>query len=210
MTVRLGEKAQLTGTVNLQGNTSIDRVTVNVRGYYDAADSRVLTRTFSDNLTTVKLENYAEFVVDTTVAPFNAAGSYTIRLWASGKDGTTLTQPIAEATVLVAEPVSALPSYTVDDLVKPLKHTLSYNETKNDYGCVHNDGKSVSIGLIQWNAYAGRALPVLKKSSRRTRRTHTLSSARRCIRRLRTIRITTGLVPVVPLIAMRGIVSVSF
>lgn len=163
MTVRLGEKAQLTGTVNLQGNTSIDRVTVNVRGYYDAADSRVLTRTFSDNLTTVKLENYAEFVVDTTVAPFNAAGSYTIRLWASGKDGTTLTQPIAEATVLVAEPVSALPSYTVDDLVKPLKHTLSYNETKNDYGCVHNDGKSVSIGLIQWNAYAGRALPVLKK-----------------------------------------------
>lgn len=163
MTVRLGEKAQLTGTVNLQGNTSIDRVTVNVRGYYDAADSRVLTRTFSDNLTTVKLENYAEFVVDTTVAPFNAAGSYTIRLWASGKDGTTLTQPIAEATVLVAEPVSALPSYTVDDLVKPLKHTLSYNETKNDYGCVHNDGKSVSIGLIQWNAHAGRALPVLKK-----------------------------------------------
>lgn len=162
LTVRLGEKAQLTGTVNLQGNTSIDRVTVNVRGYYDATDSRVLTRTFTDSLTTVKLENYSEFVVDTTVAPFNVAGSYTIRLWASAKDGTTLTQPIAEATVLVAEPVTVLPSYTVDDLAEVLKVTLAYNESKNDYGCVHNDGKSVAIGLIQWNANAGRALPLLK------------------------------------------------
>lgn len=161
LTVRLGEKAQLTGTVNLQGNTSIDRVTVNVRGYYDAADSRVFTRAFSDNLTTVKLENYAEFVVDTTVAPFNVAGSYTIRLWASGKDGTTLTQPIAEATVLVAEPVSALPSYTEDELFQYLYHTLGVNE--GSYDTVNqNDNGSSSIGRIQWNCNAGNALPLLK------------------------------------------------
>lgn len=161
LTVRLGEKAQLTGTVNLQGNTSIDRVTVNVRGYYDATDSRVLTRTFTDSLTTVKLENYSEFVVDTTVAPFNVAGSYTIRLWASAKDGTTLTQPIAEATVLVAEPVTALPSYTEDELFQHLYHTLGINEGAYD-SVRQNDSGSSSIGKIQWNCDAGRALPLLK------------------------------------------------
>ena len=162
LTVRLGEKAQLKGNVNLQGNSSINRVTVNVQGYYDATDSRVFTKAFSNGETSVKLQNYNEFVVDTSVAPFNVAGTYTVRLWASAHDGTSMTEPIAEATVLVAEPVSELPSYTEDELYQHLYYTLGVNE--GSYGTVNaNDNGSASVGKIQWNANAGRALPLLKK-----------------------------------------------
>lgn len=95
-----GKALQLTGSVSCSGST-INRITVNVKGISDTNYEQLMTCSFDNGPTYIDLEDYAAFQPDTSAYPFNTPGTYTLQLWASAADGTPVKSPLATATLTV-------------------------------------------------------------------------------------------------------------
>lgn len=87
-TVTIGDKYYLRGSASVE-NSTLKTVTVNTL-YYDKSDYPYseVSRSFSSG-TSISLESYSStYVLDTSKAPFNTAGTYTLNLWVKAADGT--------------------------------------------------------------------------------------------------------------------------
>ena len=87
-TVTIGEKYYLKGSADVTNGT-LGKVTVNTK-YYDVSDypNSEVSKSFSSG-SSLQLEDYSgTFVFDTSKAPFNTPGTYTINLHVKAADGT--------------------------------------------------------------------------------------------------------------------------
>ncbi len=139
-TIVLGEKWQVNGTVSIEGG-KLGRVTVNA---YATADSNLSDDFTARAVSTINLQDWAAYTIDTSKAPFNEAKTYKIQIWAKDSGGTGGSHVLAETTVRVVEKSSllSLTQAQVRSLVESTVHE-SWNEagryramTQGKYGGV--------------------------------------------------------------------------
>ena len=100
-TISLGDSWIVEGSVSMEGGSgSIGKITVNALG----VSGSNLTDDFTGHgYSSVKLNEWKAYTIDTTAEPWNHAGTYTLRLWAKDTDGVGGFEPIATMTVKVVE-----------------------------------------------------------------------------------------------------------
>ena len=109
ITISLGEKRQLGGTVSSSG-ADIKRITLTIGGYDvpDDESDRYTFDNFSDyHMKEVNLQYWAAFTLDTTREPLNVPGTYTVKLWARA-DGMENGELLDSMEVTVTNEESAL------------------------------------------------------------------------------------------------------
>ena len=102
----------------------IYRVSITVAGYEmdDPVNNRYATDVFIDHHTKeVNLTDWAAFYLDTTRAPFNVPGEYTIKLWANTSDADASSNPLDSKKVRVIEKSSSTISGVVCIGNKPVE-----------------------------------------------------------------------------------------
>ena len=163
-TVTLGQTWIVEGSVSVT-NSTLGRVTVNS----DDGAGFSLTEDFQyTGNDSVSLQYWAAYTIDTTKAPFNTAGTYTVHLWAKDVNGVggdkvldTMTLIIKETYVLdPLAPWNVATAY--DPLAQYATDIIATNESSYNYQSVRAlDGAAPSIGIFQWNA--DRALNLLRR-----------------------------------------------
>ena len=145
-TVTVGEKYYLKGTASVT-NSTLKTVTVNTLNY-DKSDYPYseVTQSFTSG-TSISLASYSAYVIDTSKAPFNTPGTYTLNLWVKAADGT-----YANVDTMRLTTVSNEPQFDAS----------FYNATKTIYiggerwlveGTVSVTGGSGYLGKVTINAY---------------------------------------------------------
>ena len=117
----LGEQKKIPAGYVKSIGQNIYRVTITVSGYEmdDPVNNRYATDVFVDHHTKeVNLTDWAAFYLDTTRAPFNEPGEYTINLWASITEGEGVLLDSASVTVVtkLAAPNITYPAADGDEV----------------------------------------------------------------------------------------------
>lgn len=119
-TIVLGEKWQVNGTVSIEGG-KLGRVTVNA---YATAGSNLTDDFTARAVSTINLQDWAAYTIDTSKAPFNEAKTYKIQIWAKDSSGTGGSHVLAETTVRVVEKTDTPYNYAT---VHALTHGIRTN-----------------------------------------------------------------------------------
>lgn len=108
ITLTIGEPNKIPAGYVKSIGKDIYRVSITVAGYEmdDPVNNRYATDVFVDHHTKeVNLTDWAAFYLDTTRAPFNVPGEYTIKLWANTSDADASSDPLDSMTVIVNDSV---------------------------------------------------------------------------------------------------------
>lgn len=100
MTVRIGESPIINATVTVSGGSGyVGKVTVAAYGYSEST----MTDDFSGHMqSSISTGGYAAYRIDTSKAPWNTPGTYTVRLWAKDSNGTAPTTGLIDADGAIA------------------------------------------------------------------------------------------------------------
>lgn len=114
-TIVLGDEWIVKGNVSIEGGC-LGKVTVNA---YATVNSN-LTEDFSAlSVTSVDLQNWAAFTIDTTQEPFNKAGIYTLHIWAKDVDGVGGSHSLAQRSIGFPLPMTTSRSFRTFPLRSP-------------------------------------------------------------------------------------------
>ena len=97
----LGDSWIVDASVSVNGGSgALGKVSVTALNH----DNSIMTADFSSlNVSSVQLGRRGEFTVDTTKAPWNVPGTYTLRLWAKDSAGVGEAEPLAMMTLNIVE-----------------------------------------------------------------------------------------------------------
>jgi len=98
--ITLGDTWLVEGVVSVSDNTTLGRITINAYAHSDSSQ----TDDFSGHgVDEVWLEYWGAYRIDTTKAPYNVPGTYTLNVWAKDVNGVGGSRPLAQMTLIVEE-----------------------------------------------------------------------------------------------------------
>ncbi len=146
MTLTIGETWLIEGKVTLEGGSGyLGKITIECP---DVTTKNQTTKNFkASRLNYVKLQDCRAFKIDTTKAPWNKPGTYTLRLWAKDTKGNGGENALATMKLIIK---GEEPTFT--GKFKRESKTLTIGETWLIEGTVSVEGGSGDLGKITINS----------------------------------------------------------
>ncbi len=147
-TLYLGDSWIVEGTVSVNEGY-LGKVTVNSG---DLSGSS-MTDDFKDHdFTSIELADWAAYTIDTTKAPWNVPGEYTLRVWAKDENGYGGTEVLDTMTLIIKESITIDPDSSLEEMFDALAKVLPsgkyWNHHTDKDGNLLANTKSVTVKSV--------------------------------------------------------------